>query len=192
MKASLRLSFATLVGSVALLAAPAAFAVGEPCFNDDDCPGPECGGEVCNWQERNPNPDGRKEYTCALAGTAKKGEDGWCETDDNCKCKAQGATCKIVYCSFTKASDAPAGGGSGAGGSGSGTAGTGTAGTGTAGTGTAGTGTGTAGTGSSTPPVDEGGCSVSSPVRTGGGFALAAVLAGLGVAFARRRGSARA
>jgi MYXO-CTERM domain-containing protein len=89
-----------------------------------------------------------------------------------------GATCKAPYCTFTKASDAPAGGGSGAGGSG--TAGSGTAGSGTAGSGTAGTGT-------TPPPADEGGCSLSVPGRTNTGIALGLGVAGLALALLRRR-----
>jgi MYXO-CTERM domain-containing protein len=173
MKASLRTSFATLFGSVALLVAPAALAEGELCINDIDCPGAECGGEVCNWKK----PQG-EEFTCNPAGSqTPTGKDGWCTTTDDCKCKAQGARCVAPYCTFTKASEAPAGG-SGAGGS-SGTAGsTATAGTGTAGTGTAGS--------ASKPPAEEGGCSVSAP-GANTGIALGVGLLGLGLAFARRR-----
>lgn len=177
MNVMLRRSMASLVGLVALMVAPAAFADGEPCFNDTDCPGAECGGAVCNWMKAHPAPVGDKAYTCNPAGTQSKGSDGWCTTDDHCKCKAQGAKCVTVYCTFTKATDAPVGtGGTGAGGSAS-TAGMPAA----AGTGTAGTGT--------TPPAEEesGGCSVASPASTGGGIALALGVIGLGAAFARRR-----
>jgi MYXO-CTERM domain-containing protein len=175
----LRRSLASLVGSVALMVAPAAFADGEPCFNDTDCPGAECGGAVCNWFKGHPAPVGRMAFTCNPAGSQSRGSDGWCETDDNCKCKAQGAKCVAPYCTFTKASDAPAGtGGTGTGGSPT-----------TAGTGTATAGTATAGTGSTTPPAAEesSGCNVASPVSTGGGIALALGVIGLGAAFARRR-----
>lgn len=201
MKASLRQSLATLVGSVTLLVAPAAFAVGEPCFNDDDCPGGGnvCGGDICDWSqgEIEAHP-AEKPFICIAAGTGKtpsgdlagKGKEGWCtfaNGDANCKCRAEGAKCVGVYCTFTLPSDAPPGGGGGTGGTGSGTAGTGTdtAGTGTAGTGTAGTGT----TPAPAPAAEEGGCSVSAPGRSNTGVALAlgVGLAGLGVAFARRR-----
>src|SRR5258708_1321516 len=81
------------------------------CMNDIDCVAtPQCGGDVCNF--------GVTPHVCAPAGTGSKGSDGWCTTDADCKCKAQGATCKIVYCSFTKASDAPAGAGGASGGGG--------------------------------------------------------------------------
>jgi hypothetical protein len=180
MKASLRRSVATLVGSVALLVAPAAFAVGEPCFNDDDCPGGgvACGGDVCNWTMSHPMPDGMKVYTCVAAGTGTKGSEGWCTDNTDCKCGSLGATCRAPYCTFTKPDQAPAGG-SGAGGA-SGTAGTPTtAGTGTAGTGTAGT--------AAKPPAEEGGCSVGAVGRTGTGAALGLGLAGLALALLRRR-----
>lgn len=176
MKALRRGLLSTLFGSVALLASSVALADGEECINDIDCPGAECGGPVCNWSK----PQGMK-YTCNPAGSQTKGSDGWCTTDADCKCKGQGAVCHAPYCSFTKASDAPAGGGSGAGGSAS-TAGT----TSTAGTGTA--GTGTAGTGNTPAPAkDEGGCSFGGATNTGSGMALALGALGLGVAFARRR-----
>jgi MYXO-CTERM domain-containing protein len=180
MKVMLRRSMASLVGLVALMVAPAAFAEGEACFNDTDCPGAECGGEVCNWSKMNATPIGEKKYTCNPAGTQPKGADGWCTTVDNCKCKAQGATCPTVYCSFTKATDAPmTAGGTAAGGSAS-----------TAGTTSAGGTTSTAGmssAGTAATEADSGGCSVASPVSTGGGIALALGMMGLGAAFARRR-----
>lgn len=186
MKEMLRRSMATLVGSVALLLAPAAFAEGEPCYNDDDCPNPACGGDVCNWQKQSPTPDGDKVFYCQPAGRDPQGQDGWCTTDDNCKCKGEGATCVAPYCSKTLSS----GGGTGAGGTGtagSGTAGTGTAGTGTAGTGTAGTGTGAGGTGSKPPAEESSGCSTAAPITTGGGVALALGMLGVGAALSRRR-----
>lgn len=181
MKTSLRRSVATLVGSFALSVAPAAFAVGEPCFNDDDCPGgggAVCGGDVCKWGELHAMPDGRKVYICVAAGTDAKGKDGWCETDANCKCRSLGATCKTPpYCTFTKPDQAPAGGGGSGAGGGATTAGT-------AGTGTA--GTGTAGSGSKPPPTDEGGCSVGAPGRGAAAAGMLLALFGLG-ALARRR-----
>ena len=175
MKASLRTSLATLFGSVALLVAPAAFAAGEPCFNDTDCMGggQVCGGDVCNWNMTHAAPVGDMMYTCVVAGTDPKGMDGWCTgpTSDNCKCKAEGAKCVGVHCTFTKASDAPVGtGGTGAGGTGA----------------TAGSGT-TAGTGTTPKPADEGGCSMSVPGGSNTAVALGVGLLGLGLALARRR-----
>jgi MYXO-CTERM domain-containing protein len=182
MKALLRGSLATFVGSVALFSASTAFAEGEPCINDTDCPGAECGGEVCNWNK----PQGDK-FTCNPAGTvAPVGgmpKDGWCTTVDNCKCKAQGATCAAPYCTITKP---PAGSaGTSAGGSAS-TAGTSSTTAGTATTPTAGTASG----GSGTKPAasdDGGGCSVGVPGGSNTGLALGVGLVGLGLALARRR-----
>lgn len=198
MKALLRGSLAGLMSCFMLSLSATALAEGEPCYNDDDCPGggAECGGDVCNWNKVHPAPVGDKGFTCNPAGTDPKGQDGWCTTTDDCKCKAQGANCnKAPYCSFTKASDAPAGtagGGSGAGGSaagGSAAGGTSASGAATGGSApTAGT-TGTAGTGTTTPApaADDGGCSVSMPGNTGTGALLALGVAGLGLALARRR-----
>lgn len=189
MKASLRTSLATLVGSVALFVAPAAFAAGEPCFNDTDCPGggAVCGADVCNWNVQHPAPVGDMAYTCVTAGTDPKGQDGWCTFDamaadphQHCKCKGEGAKCVGVHCTFTKPDQAPPGGtaGSGAGGTGAGTAGAAT---------TAGTAPTTAGTGSTAPPAEEGGCSMSVPGGSNTGTALGVGLLGLGLALARRR-----
>jgi len=191
MKALLRASLASVLGSAALFVAPVALAAGEPCINDTDCPGAECGGDVCNWNL----PQGSK-FTCNPAGTTPpegtKPKDGWCTTVDNCKCKAQGAQCGATapYCSITKP---PAGGGgTGAGGSPS-TAGTasttaGTAST-TAGTASGGSGpTATAGSGTTAPAKDDGGgCSLSVPGGSNTGIALGVGLACLGLALARRR-----
>lgn len=187
MKALLRRSLVSVVGSVTLLFASTAFAEGEPCYNDTDCPNPACGGDVCNWAKQSATPDGMKVFYCQPAGGAAKGADGWCTTDDNCKCKGQTAKCVGTYCSFTKASDAPAGGGgTGAGGTGAGGTGTTAAGTGTT---AAGTGTTAAGTGSTTPPKeDSGGCSVGSSQNSGvATMALVLGALGLGVTLARRR-----
>jgi MYXO-CTERM domain-containing protein len=176
----LRASLVTAFGSLTLLWASAAFAAGEACFNDDDCPGggAVCGGDVCNWTKPHPMATGDKPYTCNPAGTDPKGRDGWCTDDSDCKCKAEGATCKVPpYCTFTKPSDAPPAGGTGAGGS-SGTSGS---------TSTAGTGTATAGTGSTPAPADDGGCSVSAPGGSAGGVLAALGLLGLGATLARRR-----
>lgn len=212
MKASLRASLSTLLGSAVLLLAATSFADGEDCLNDTDCPGTECGSAVCNWNKPKLNPaDPNKPYTCNPAGTDAKGHDGWCSDHNNdfCKCKALGATCSAnnFYCTFTKPADAPAGSAGGAGSTGGASTGgastggaTGTAGTsviGTAGTAPAGTGgaTGTAGTtstgtaGTATAPAaeDDGGCSVRTPAGTRGGAALGVGLLGLGYALLRRR-----
>lgn len=188
MKALLRGSLATLVGSVSLFVASTALAEGEACFNDNDCPGggQVCGGEVCNWGKANPTPVGSKAYTCNPAGTDPKGNDGWCTGDATCKCVNEGAKCVGVHCTFTKASDAPAGsGGTSSGGSPT-TAGTGT--TPTAGTGTTPTaGTASGGSGSTPASDDGGGCSVSVPGGVNTGLALGVGLVGLGLALARRR-----
>lgn len=204
MKALLRASLASLVGSAALFSSSLALAMGENCLNDTDCPGAECGGEVCNWNLTNPVANIDKPYTCNPAGTDPKGKDGWCSDKDSnfCKCKAQGATCgtNFFYCSFTKPSDAPAGGGgSGSGGSGSSTAGTGSATAGsssatagsssaTAGSSSTTAGSSSGGSGSTPAPAaaDEGGCSVSAPGRSNTGLALGA-LAALGLVLSRRR-----
>jgi MYXO-CTERM domain-containing protein len=184
MKALLRGWLATVLGSAVFMTAPLAFAEGEACFNDTDCPGTECGGEVCNWNKHHPTPVGDKAYVCNPAGTSPKGSDGWCTTVDHCKCKAQGAKCTTVYCSFTKASDAPMS-----------TAGTGTGGSastaGTSSTGGSAAGTAAGGTATKPPAAEEesSGCSVASPASTGGGIALALGLVGVGAAFARRRRS---
>jgi MYXO-CTERM domain-containing protein len=193
MKALLRGTLATLVGSVALFAASTASAAGEACYNDNDCPGggQVCGGEVCNWFKANPTPVGEKAYTCVTAGAdAAKGSDGWCTGDATCKCMAQGAKCMGVHCTFTKASDAPAGtGGTAAGGTAAGGSAP-TAGTAATTAGTAATTAGTASGGTASTPApaaDEGGCSVTTPGSTNTGIALGVALVGLGLAFARRR-----
>jgi MYXO-CTERM domain-containing protein len=187
MKALLRGTLATLVGSVALFAASNASALGEACYNDNDCPGggQVCGGEVCNWFKSNPTPVGEKAYTCVAAGAdAAKGADGWCTGDATCKCMAEGAKCVGVHCSFTKASDAPAGtAGTSAGGSSSTAGSTSTAGTAT----TAGTASGGSASTPAPPADDGGGCSVSAPGGVNTGIALGVGLIGLGLALARRR-----
>ena len=68
-----------LVGVVAFSSAARA-----ACVNDDDCPNSACGGDVCDYSSGTP--------TCKPAGTGTKGQDGWCTTTANCKCKALGAT----------------------------------------------------------------------------------------------------
>ena len=41
---------------------------------------------------------------CVAAGMAADGMDGWCNNDDECKCKGEGATCNTttLHCTFTK------------------------------------------------------------------------------------------
>ena len=191
MKLWLRGSLATLLGSVTLLVASSAFAEGEACYNDDDCPNPACGGDVCNWGKLAAKADGRKIFYCQTAGQVAKGQDGWCETDTNCKCKATGATCVSSHCTDTGTPAAPTGGGSSAGGSAAGgapsTAGTAAGGAPatTAGAPTSSAGTGTAPTTPATSS-DSGGCSVSAPGNAGGAALLLAAV-GVGFAFARRR-----
>jgi hypothetical protein len=81
----------------------------EPCFNDSDCPVNSCGGQVCNWNKSHERPTADKAFVCNPAGTDPQGQDGWCTTDADCKCRAQGAKCVGVYCTFTLASGAPGG-----------------------------------------------------------------------------------
>jgi MYXO-CTERM domain-containing protein len=201
MKVMLRGSLAGLVSCFLLSLSATALAEGEACFNDDDCPGggAVCGGDVCNWNKLSATPDGDKIFFCNPAGTGVKGSDGWCTDSTDCKCAMQGATCRGTYCSFTKASDAPApsggggaggsaAGGSAAGGGGSAAGGAPAAGAATGGSSPVAGSTSTAG-GSTTPPpaTDSGGCSVSVPGNTGTGALLALGVAGLGLALARRR-----
>jgi hypothetical protein len=64
------------------------------CVNDIDCVAtPACGGEICDWING---------MTCQPAGRSPKGQDGWCTTDNDCKCFAQGARCAVPYCTFTQ------------------------------------------------------------------------------------------
>jgi MYXO-CTERM domain-containing protein len=185
MKALLRGSLATLVGSVTLFVASTALAEGEACYNDIDCPGTACGDAVCNWTKSAKMPVGNKAFACNPAGSQTPvGKDGWCTTTADCKCAGEGATCVAPYCTFTK----PPGGTGGSGGSGTGgaapTAGT----TSTAGTATTAGTTSTAGTGTTpAPAADSGGCSLSVPGGTNTAFGLGVGLLGLGIAFARRR-----
>jgi MYXO-CTERM domain-containing protein len=178
-----------LAGILLAASAGVARAAANPtmCANDIDCIAtPSCGGDVCDY--------GAGE-TCQPAGGASKGHDGWCDPthgDDDCKCKALGAKCVGVYCTFTKPSDAPSGGAGTTGTAGAGTtgaAGAGTAGTpGTAGTtGTAGASTtGAAGTGASSSS-SSGGCSVTSTSTSGGLAALVGLALVAGRIVRRRR-----
>jgi hypothetical protein len=165
MKALLRGSLSGLVGCVTLLFASAAFAEGEACYDDTDCPNPACGGDVCNWGKLAATGDGRKIFYCQPAGREAKGMDGWCTTNENCKCAATGATCVSTHCTDT--GTPAASGGSGAGGSAPGTAGAAT-------------------TAGAPAKEDDGGCSFSGPCRSNDAL-WALGLAGLGVALVRRR-----
>jgi hypothetical protein len=176
------------VGSVALFVASTAFAEGEACYVDKDCPGTACGDAVCNWTKFAATAVGMKQFYCNPAGSQTPvGSDGWCTTDADCKCMAEGAKCVGTYCSFTKA---PGGGSAGAS---SGTAGapSGTAGapSGTAGApaGTAGAPASTAGAPATGGSSDSGGCSLSLPGKTNSGAAAVLAALGLGFVLARRR-----
>ena len=152
-----RTTLMMLTGLVCLFAAGTAAAQSNPttCTNDIDCIAtPQCGGDVCDWSDIS-------NHKCKPAGTAAKGADGWCTSDDDCKCKALGATCVSAYCTFTRACDAPDAGACPTGGTG--------------GTGTAGT-SGGGGSG--------GGCSVAATAPTGASTLLVAL--GL-LVFARPR-----
>lgn len=206
MKALLRGTFATLVASWTLFAASTAFADGEACYNDIDCPGTACGDAVCNWSKRAAEPMGSKAFACNPAGSQPAGNDGWCTVDADCKCMGQGATCRAPYCTFTKPM-AGTGGAASTGGTTGGTvsatggtvAATGGAVAATGGTlastggttSTGGTLASTGGTAPSTggapPSTDDGGCSVSVPGGANSGLALGVGLLCVGIAFTRRR-----
>jgi len=153
-----------LTGLVCLFAAGTAAAQTNPatCVNDDDCVAtPACGGDICDWSVVG-------QMTCKAAGGHPKGQDGWCTTTDDCKCKDMGATCVAAYCTFTRPCDAPGGTGCATGGT-------------SGGTGTGGS-TGTAGTSGG----DSGGCSIAASAPTASSTLLLAI--GL-LVFARRRRS---
>jgi hypothetical protein len=158
-------AFALLCGSGEVRAAsnPAS------CDNDIDCVAtPECGGDVCTYSAAG-------SPACTPAGTGANGQDGWCTSDTDCKCYAQGARCKGVYCTFTKLPTSSPDGGAGSAGRG-GTAGQ-------AGAGSAGAGQG----GSSAD--GGGGCSIAGHGRRcwGWPFALVSLSAGSWCVRRRRR-----
>jgi MYXO-CTERM domain-containing protein len=167
MNAGAKLLHSLVIAGVLLLAgAGAARAASNPatCTNDVDCVAtPACGGDVCDYNAA---------MTCKPAGTAAKGSDGWCTVDTDCKCMGQGAKCTAPYCTFTKASDAPASGAAGS---------TGTAGSGAGGT----TGAAGSGTDGGTKPASSSGCSVAS--STSGGFGALVGLALVVGRLVRRR-----
>ncbi len=141
------------------------------CVNDIDCPNPACGGEICDYV-------GNPAFTCKAAGSQPAGMDGWCSKDSDCKCASMGAKCANSFCTFTKPSDAPSGGGGK-----SGTGGT----TGAAGSGATGTGgTAAAGHTGSTDGGSSGGCNVAGSAAPTSLLALS-VLGGLVIAVRRRR-----
>jgi len=196
-----------LVAAALLAAASAATAKVRPpssCFNDTDCPNQACGGDVCNWNMMSPFGTPEKPYTCVPAGLAPKGMDGWCSdtfTHEHCKCRAEGAQCLSVYCSFTTPRDAP-GGGPVQGGSGQ-LGGAPTAGSPSAGSPSSvgGASSSSGGTGSAPAPDDAMGrddtasrtvqaCSVRSAGESGGKGSWGVLFLGLGAAFAARRRSA--
>ncbi len=170
-----RWMLALAITSGALLAANSAWAA---CVNDDDCPGTQCGGQICDYS---------KGFSCqpAAAPGTTKGMDGWCTTDDNCKCKGQGATCVGVYCSFTTPPTAGATGG--AAGSTGGASGSTTGGASGSTGGASGTGGATSSSDAGTTPKSgsSGGCSIASATPS---ERLGAVIALVGLfAFGRRR-----
>jgi MYXO-CTERM domain-containing protein len=142
----------------------------QTCVNDDDCPNPACGGDVCTW--------GSSGMFCEPAGSKPAGEDGWCTTDADCKCAGMGAKCAGVFCTFTKPLTSGTGGASGTGSGGA-------SGTGTGGA----SGTGTGGASANPPKDDGGGCSVAGDASSGsfGGAAGVALLGALLAIRLRRR-----
>jgi MYXO-CTERM domain-containing protein len=159
-----RTKWMLLTGLGCLLAAGTAAAQSNPasCTNDVDCIAtPACGGDVCDWSTA-------PTMKCKPAGVKPAGMDGWCTTDDSCKCKGLGATCVAAFCTFTRPCDAPDAGGCTSAGGSSGTGGS---------TGAAGTSGGGGGGGG-------GGCSVAATAPAGAPALLVAM--GL-LAFSRRR-----
>ena len=129
------------------------------CTNDVDCTAtPQCGGDVCTYTAT--------ATTCTPAGTGPKGSDGWCTVDTDCKCYAEGARCSGVFCTFTKAGDAP-----GAGGKGGSSGVAGNAGGGGASGGAQGPSAGAGGTSPSNS--GSGGCAVAGAPPAAGGLVLA-------------------
>jgi hypothetical protein len=167
MKGAAKIWLSVLVGFAGLLAAGRADA--QTCMFDTDCPGTECGGQVCISSSGSGH--------CADANTegASGLNDGWCLNDTaHCKCASLGAVCNI-FCSFTIPPTGTGGttGGGGAGGS------TGTAGSGTGGSAAGGTSGGGGG---------DGGCRVAGAPSLGGSLGIAL----LALALMRRRGRRRA
>ena len=180
-----------LAALVCLLASGGARA--QSCVNDVDCPNAACGGEVCDYSTGSP--------TCKAAGSQPKGMDGWCTQDSDCKCASLGAKCdqSLVFCTFTKPSDAPGAGNGGHGGSGSAGA-TGTGGssvgsggaTGAGGSSTQGTGgAGAAGHAGSSDGGSSGGCSIAGASTSSEALGCAFLASfGLAAVILRRRRAA--
>ena len=161
-----RTKWMLLTAITCLFAAGTASAQSNPatCVNDIDCIAtPQCGGDICDWSNIAAG------MHCKPAGSQPKGQDGWCTTDADCKCKDMGATCVAAFCTFTRPCDAPSAGGCAAGGS-TGTGGSG----GSSATGTAGTSGGGGG---------GGGCSIGATAPT----ASSVLLVALSLLFVSRR-----
>ena len=161
-----RTKWMLLTAITCLFAAGTASAQSNPatCVNDIDCIAtPQCGGDICDWSNIAAG------MHCKPAGSQPKGQDGWCTTDADCKCKDMGATCVAAFCTFTRPCDAPRAGGCAAGGS-TGTGGSG----GSSATGTAGTSGGGGG---------GGGCSIGATAPT----ASSVLLVALSLLFVSRR-----
>ncbi len=174
-----------VVGSF-LFASAFASAQTMSCVNDDDCPEPQCGGQVCDWN---------KGLLCYPAGQDPAGKDGWCSTTEDCKCKGLGAVCVGVYCTFTRPQDAPASGGAAAtsggaaatsGGAAATSGGAASASGGAATAGAAAAGAATAGATSAPPAEDDGGCSIATAGRANVLGSWPLLGAALGVWLARR------
>lgn len=124
-----KVRWSVLAVFVGLLVAGNAQAQTTTCNTDKDCPGTECGGQVCHKSSG--------VSTCVDANTAGLSgfDDGWCSdngtaVDSNCKCASLGATCNGLSCTFTVPPDGGAGGSSGSGGTGGSAGGAGGTGTG--------------------------------------------------------------
>ena len=95
-----RTKWMLLTAITCLFAAGTASAQSNPatCVNDIDCIAtPQCGGDICDWSNIAAG------MHCKPAGSQPKGQDGWCTTDADCKCKDMGATCVAAFCTFTRA-----------------------------------------------------------------------------------------
>ena len=171
------LGLTLLAGLVAVTAAGRAYAQTTPCNVDTDCPGTECGSQVCAHDSGG--------IRCVDQGAlGSSGSEGWCADSNgvaqnaNCKCRALGATCDGFLCSFTKPPDTGTGGTTGGGGSGmAGAGGSGNGGT----TGSAGSSGGSGGGGG-------GCCSVGGSPAIEGSLGVVVLL---GAALLRRRGRRR-
>jgi len=84
----------TAPADMAQAAASPDLSVATSCDHDTQCPGTTCGGQVCQWAAV---------HACVAAGTDPQGSDGWCNSDAECKCKSEGATCNLttLHCTAT-------------------------------------------------------------------------------------------